>query len=210
MQRWIRYLDGQFGGVYVGDIIEIGDYRLDKDTPDEILFEAGVLRLVGEPPEHPDVPYTIIQGPFFKISEDGSATVTERYTYRYETFEEIKRYKMQEWYFAKDIILKDGLTVGNITYDLRFRNLAYLSIMSTLIASGKFPENFHWFDVSGNRVLLSKDDCLELIEAAALFILDLETRAGETLKALEAITDRDELARFDATSFVNKDMYNVL
>lgn len=204
MQRWIRYLDGQFGGVYLGDVIEIGDYRLDENTPDEILFEAGVLRLVGELPEHPDVPHTIIQGPFFKISEDGSATVTERYTYRYETFEEVKQQKMQEWYLAKDISLKDGLTVGNVTYDLRFRNLSYLSIMSTLIASGKFPDDFHWFDVNGNRVPLSKDDCLELIEASARFILDLETRAGETLKQMEAITDRDELGRFDPTAFVDK------
>ena len=94
--------------------------------------------------------------------------------------------------------------MGNVTYDLRFRNLSYLSIMSTLIASGNFPKDFHWFDVSGNRVPLSKDDCLELIGATARFILDLETRAGETLRQMEAITDRDELSRFDPTAFIDK------
>lgn len=197
MTRWIAYKNGKFGAVYYGDEIEYGDQILNKDTPDQILFTVGVLRLKEIPPEFPDLPRYIVQGPIYEFASDGVAEVTERFEYRYETLEEIRDKKINEWYVSKDKLLRNGITYKGARYDLRFRNISYLALLSSLIVNDQYPENFDWFDADGNVVPLSKEDCIGLIKEATQKIVHLETTATKMLKKIEGIADIHELIKAD-------------
>jgi len=197
MSRWIAYKNGQFGAVYHDEKLEFDQITLDESTPDQMLFTVGILRLTTIPPEFPDIPHYIVQGPIYEFVGDGTATVTERFIYRYTTFEEIRQQKIQEWYVSKDNVLRKGVAYNGAIYDLRFRNISYLSLLSSLIVNDQYPDNFKWFDVDGNVVTLNKNDCLELIKLAAQKIVRMETKATTMLKKLEGITDIHELMRIE-------------
>lgn len=193
MQKWIEFKDGKFWGVWQGDVLEYNSHLVQTDTPDSKLFEIGLLRLNEMPNDYLGIPGVVLTGPIYELATDGSANVNMRYEYHVAPFDEIKRQKLQELFFAKDEWLKDGVTYNGHVFDLRFRNIAYLSILSTLIASGKYPEDFYWFDRNGNVVLLPADDCLGLIEAAAICIVDVEKRASDALRELEQYTEVEQL-----------------
>jgi hypothetical protein len=193
MQRWIEFKQGRFGGIFLSESLSYNGHLVDENTHDEILLELGVLRLKEVPPEFPDLPYVITEGPIYKLAEDGSAEVYENFTYRYETIEEIRQRKLNEWYIGKDRSLREGVTYNGSRYDLRFRNISYLSLLSTLISNDKYPEDFEWFDAEGNITPLSKEDCLGLIKEAIKKIYQLEISAVKKLKKIEGITDIREL-----------------
>lgn len=193
MQKWIEFKDGKFWGVWQGDFIEYNGNLVRTDTPDNELFAIGLLKLTEVPNEYQNLPGVTVTGPVYELATDGSANVTMRYEHHVAPFDEIKRQKLQELFFAKDEWLKDGVTYNGHVFDLRFRNIAYLSILSTLINSGKYPEEFYWFDRDGNVVPLPQEDCLGLIEAAAIGIVDVEKRASDALRELEQYTEVDQL-----------------
>jgi hypothetical protein len=193
MQKWIEFKDGKFWGVWQGDVLEYAGNIVDANTTDSELFAMGLLRLTELPNEYANTPGVVLTGPIYELAVDGSANVTIRYDCHIHPFDEIKRRKLQELFFAKDEWLKDGVTYNGHVFDLRFRNIAYLSILATLITSGKYPEDFYWFDQDGNVVPLPADDCLGLIEAAANCIVDVEQRAIAALQELEQYTEVEQL-----------------
>lgn len=195
MKKWISYKNGQFGAVYPGDEIEYGDMVINESTPDQVLFTIGILRVREIPPEFPDIPHYIVQGPIYEFANDGVAEVTERFELRYKTLQDIKDEKLNEWYISKDNLLRNGVTYKGARYDLRFRNISYLALLSSLIVNDQYPEDFNWFDAEGNVVPLSKDDCLGLIKEATQKIVHLETTATKMLKKIEGITDIHELIK---------------
>lgn len=195
MKKWIAYKNGQFGAVYHGDEIEYGDDVINESTPDQTLFTIGILRLKEIPPEFPDLPRYVVQGPIYEFAGDGVAEVTERFVYRYETLQEIRDRKINEWYLSKDNLLREGVTYKGARYDLRFRNISYLALLASLITNDQYPENFDWFDGDGNVVPLSKEDCLGLIKEATAKIVQLEAAATKMLKKIEGITDVHELIK---------------
>ena len=199
MSHWVRYLNGQLGGIYEGEEIKFGDHILNSKTPDDVLFEIGVLRLKIIEPEFPDIPHIIVQGPIYEFAKDGTPTVTQRYVYEYINIEELRREKMQSWYYQKDQLLRNGLEYNGRVYDMRFRNIAYLTLLATLINNNRYPEDFKWFDKSGSTFLLSKEDCLNLIEKAIALIITIEQKAQLILNKIESTTDLKELANLDVT-----------
>lgn len=197
MKHWIRFANGQLGGIYEGEEIKFGEYTINSKTPDSVLFEIGVLRLKIIGPEFPDIPHIITQGPIYEFATDGTPEVTQKYIYKYITLEDLRREKIQKWYFEKDRLLREGLTYNGRTYDMRFRNIAYLTLLATLINNNRYPIDFKWFDREGNTFVLEKEECLNLIEKAITLIINIEGKAQKILNKINSITDLHELSTLD-------------
>jgi hypothetical protein len=198
--KWIKVIDGKnLGPVYFSNengVLDFENQIFDKDTPDEILIKHNLYKLKEcLPPEN--VRYFISKPPIYRILQDGSLTVVEEVEYQIFNIEDIKHEKIQQLYYDKDRLLKDGICFKNKIFDLRFRNLAHLSIISTLISFKKFPNNFKWFTVDGELIDMTENEMLELIELAAEKIIDIETRAAKVLDQINAITDLEELNKFE-------------
>ncbi len=200
MPRWIRYKNGEFGGVYEGETItfKFGDepYVVTPETDDQILFTIGCLRLKKSEPAHKNRPYHIKMGPHYVFANDGSAEVTETWDYDYHEFEDVKRLKLDEWHRRKDRFLCSGIKWEGRSFDMRYRNLSHLSILAALIRTGSYPENFEWFDADGNTFPLNEEQCISLMLATATQIKDLEVSFLEEFKYINSIVDIDELCNY--------------
>lgn len=197
MRRWIKFKDGKFGGVYEGDTLNWFGKEIDESTDDATLFDLGVLRLEERGPEYPDIPHYKVRGPFYELDSNGRATAVEKFEWVYESFDEIKRAKIHQWYMSKDTYMRRGVLYGGRQYDMRFRNISYLALISSMISSGTFPEKFEWFDSSGNLVNLTQDQMEGLIVSAIDMIRSTEMAAQKKLNQLNLITDIKELLDFN-------------
>lgn len=198
--KWIKVHEGKdLGPIFFSDengVLNFENQIFDKDTPDEILMKHNLYRLEEKIPPK-DVPYFISKPPIYKIKHDKTMTVMEDMEYGIINIEDIRRGKLQQLYFDKDRLLKEGIEYRGKIFDLRFRNLAHLSIISTLINFKKFPNNFKWFTIDGELINMMENEMLELIELAAEKIIDVETRAAKVLDQINAITDLAELDKFE-------------
>lgn len=200
MRKWIKYKNGQFGGVYEGDSIEYGfednKITIDENTSDQDLFSMGILRLNPWKNPFPGRPCQVNRGPKYEFVNDGSAEVNEVLDVKFDTFEQIRADKIDQWYMNKDGIHKQGVYYKGRYFDCRFRNMSHLSIMSSLIPLGKYPKDFHWFDSEGERFPLSEEDCIGILEAFADAVVDIETKSYKVYKEIMAINDIDELIAY--------------
>jgi len=200
MTSWIKYKNGVFGGVYEGDEIRWPrkgkeDIVLDLNTDDQVLFTYGILRLKKEDPAFPNRPYRKF-GPKYEFVHDGKAEVVEKWEYLYDSFDDIKRNKIHEWYMNKDTIAQHGVTYNGRKYDIRFRNVGYLSMLGNLISLNEYPEDFHFFDSEGNVFPFSKEDCIGLIKEIATAFVKLEEKSMAEYKHIVSIKDIDELCAY--------------
>lgn len=194
--KWIKFKNGQFGPMYLGDEIDYFGTVLNHETPDEVLINIGVYRLIQF---SMDTPHTILSGPTYRLDNSGKPLVYENFEVNQYTIEEVKRIKKQEIFFAKDEYLKNRFDFNGKLYDLRFRNLAYLSIIAILIHNDRYPEEFLWPTADNIIVRLDKNEALDLIEKVALFISDLEQKSILVIERLNAISDITEAANFNVT-----------
>jgi len=200
---WIKYKNGSFGGIYEGDEIrwprkDKEDIVLDLNTDDQILFTYGILRLKKEEPAFPNRPHQK-RGPIYRFVNDGKAEVTETWDYIYDSFDDIKRSKVDEWFWKKDTITERGVTFNGRKFDCRYRNICHLAVLASLIPVDEYPKDFEWFDADGNTFLLPKEDCIGLLKATALTIKNLETEAMKEYKYINSIKDIDELLAYKVT-----------
>jgi hypothetical protein len=194
--KWIRFKDGQFGPLYIGDEINYFGTVLNQETPDEVLIDIGVYRLIQF---SMDTPYTMITGPTYRLDGTGKALVYEEFEVYQHTIEDVKRNKTQELFSNRAAYLQNKFHFNGKTYDLRFRNLSYLAILSTLINNDRYPENFVWTTVDNEAISINKNEALDLIEQTAVFISDLEQKLIIMRQNLDALTDITEIANFDVT-----------
>ena len=198
----MRTIDGNFGPVYHSNengILEYQNIKFDVNTPDEILAQHNLFFFEEGPgPEFPNLPKDI-HGPKFKIKEDGTRTVIQYFDYIYHTRDVIVENIIQELYFQKDHFLRNGIEHNGNRFDLRFRNLAYFGVISTLIKNNSFPEDFEWFTKDGKIVKLSETDVLEILKKSASLILEVEKKTINKLKELENIQDLEKLSQFNVS-----------
>ena len=210
MRKWIKYKNGQFGGVYSGDSIEYGfednKITIDENTSDQDLFSMGILRLNPWKNPFPGRPHRTNRGPKYEFVNDGSAEVNEVYDVIFDTFEEIRDMKIDIWYQNKDGIHKQGAYYNGRHFDCRFRNMSHLSIMSSLIPLGKYPKDFHWFDSKGEKFPLSEEDCIGVLEAFAQAVVEIETKSYKIYNEIMAINDIDELIAY--SPMIEFEMYD--
>ncbi len=207
MPKWIGYKNGQFRGVYEGDSVTFTfgkdkngkprEYIVTPETEDQVLFTIGCLRLKESKPKYPNRPYSIIgHGPRYEFVNDGKAEVVETYHYEYHGFQQVLKAKIDDWFIHKDYVLSYGIKWNGRRFDMRYRNIAHLSLLASLIPLGEYPENFEWFDADGNTFLLDAKDCTALLRTAAICIKNLEISFLEEYKHINSIIDIDELIAY--------------
>jgi len=210
MRKWIKYKNGQFGGVYSGDSIEYGfednKITIDENTSDQDLFSMGILRLNPWKNPFPGRPHRTNRGPKYEFVNNGLAEVNEVYDVIFDTFEEIRDMKIDIWYQNKDGIHKQGVYYKGRYFDCRFRNMSHLSIMSSLIPLGKYPKDFHWFDSKGEKFPLYEEDCIGVLEAFAQAVVEIETKSYKIYNEIMAINDIDELIAY--SPMIELEMYD--
>lgn len=202
IRKWIKvHNEKDLGPIIHSDengILNFENQIFDENTSDEILIKHNMYKLIETIlPDRNEIPYVITRPPIYKIAQDGTMSVFEEIEYKIIDIEDIRREKIQDLYYDKDRLLKEGVEYNGKNFDLRFRNLAHLSIISTLINFKKFPENFKWFTKDGELVSMSESDMLELIQKAAHKILEIEEKAGKVNNKISEIKDLSELFKFE-------------
>jgi hypothetical protein len=198
--RWIKFVNGKFSAVYRGDKINANGYTVTVDSTDEELFEAGILRLYSEEdldPVDPELDRVIVGGPFYTLDPNGKAAAIERWQWAYEDIEEIKFNLIQSGYNMRDQLLKDGVEFKGHTFDLRFRNLSYMSLIATLINNDKFEESFSWYSSDGKLVEFTKEEFLEFFYKITTEIRDMEHKFYLLAQKIEKIDNRFDLRNFN-------------
>lgn len=179
--RWIKYLNGRFSAVYEGDSCRANGYEVDLDTPDDKLWEAGILRLYEEEDIEVKDPKLVkhkISGPYYILDTTGKAAAVEKWEWAYDTFEAIQESLLNDLFKSRDFALKDGIEFKGHIFDMRFRNLSYISIISTLINNDRFEDDFTWADKDGKLVEFTKDEFLDFSLEVANKIRKLEYNFG--------------------------------
>jgi hypothetical protein len=166
-----------------------------EDTPDDVLFSIGLRRLETELSEDPKA--QIVSGPFYRPAEDGTATAIQHYKYFVPDLESLRQDKISEHHISKDQVMGKGISYKGNNFDLRFRNMCYITMMLSLINNDSYPEDFTWYTTDGDVVPMPKKECMTLIALVLDKIKGLELKSIEILKKMKAIDNVDDLFKFD-------------
>lgn len=196
--RFIKCVGGEMSAVYeTGEkgYIPHKGVRVTEDTSDEVLFSIGLRVLKKELSKDPKA--TITRGPFYRPAEDGTATAFEYYQYFSPSLESLRQDKLFLHYGSKDAVMQEGTSYKGYKFDLRFRNICYMTMMLSLINNDTYPEDFSWYTTDGEVVPLSKEECMQFIKLALEKIKVLELESIEVLKKMRSINNVEELSKFD-------------
>jgi hypothetical protein len=196
--RFIKCVGGEMSAVYeTGDkgYITHKGVQVSEDIPDEVLFSIGLRRLETEEPTTPNA--QIVAGPFYRPSEDGSATAIQYHQFSVPDLNTLRAEKLAEHYAGKDMVMQKGINYKGNNFDLRFRNICYMTLMLSLVNNDALPEDFTWYTTEGELVPMSKEECVTFITLVVGKVKELELKSIEVLKKMNAIDNVDDLFKFD-------------
>ena len=194
--KWVRYMDGRFTAEYVDPVINFHGHILDENTYDSKLWELGILRVV--PFNFDKYKHTFHKAyrmdPRYRLAGDGSPNAIEHFEVHEFGKEEIMSYKQDHLDWAKDVIWARGFEFGNRHYDLKFRNIAYISLLGLRASHNDIPEDFEWYDSSGRTVIMNEKTMVKFCKHVTDYVRKVESNAIQYLNYLETIEDLVQLA----------------
>lgn len=193
---WVRYMDGRFTAEYSDEIINFHGHTLGPDTYDDKLWEVGVLRVVPfnfEKYKH-KFHKAYRMDPRYRLAGDGRPLAIENFEVKEYERHDIMSHKNDTLNWCKDLIFAKGFNFRNRNFDLRFRQISYISLLGLRASHNDIPEDFEWYDAEGQTVTMNKETLVAFCREVTDYVRKVEQGALRYLNKLEKIDDLVQLA----------------